>query len=195
MKSAFICSEYSGKEENLVLARKYCRYTLQNDRHPFAPHLFFPQFLKESSKDEREYGIALGKEKMHKCDDMWVFVRSGRLSPGMQEELKYAYDYFYGCIYFFDATDSENIVELKHLALGTGMKKGSLPTQSELLAPKPFAKAASSGLESIAAALKAGVRYQDLQDRLELFLGPVNAVEQDLEADQTWEIEYRRGRG
>jgi hypothetical protein len=194
MKSVFLCSAFQGLEENLVLARKYCRYALVKDNHPFAPHLIYPQFLKESSKCEREYGIALGKEKLHKCDDMWVFVRNGILTTGMKDELDYACDYFYGCIFFFDATDPENIVELKHLALGTGMKKKTLPTQSELLAPKPFAKVASSGLESIAAALKAGTRYEELQDQLEAFLGPVDAVEQNSEVDAEWENNYRMGR-
>ena len=194
MKSVFVCSAFQGLESNLVLARKYCRYVLTQDRHPFCPHLFYPQFLKESSKDEREYGIALGKEAMHRCDDMWVFARSGILSPGMKEELEYACDYFCGCIYFFDATDPDNIVELKHLALGTGLKRKTLPTQSELLAPKSFANKAPKGLDSIAAALKAGARYEEVQDQLESFLGPLDGVEQDPEADKAWETEYRKGR-
>jgi hypothetical protein len=161
----------------------------------FCPHLLYPQFLNEKDESERAMGLRLGMKFMHKCDDIWVFARNGVLSPGMITELKYACEYFYGCIYFFDATDPENIVELKHLALGTGWKSGDLPTQAQLLAPKTFSKSAPNGLDSIAAALKAGVRYQDLQDRLESFLGPVDAVEQDPEADQTWEVEYRRGRG
>jgi hypothetical protein len=120
---------------------------------------------------------------------MYVFVRNGVLTDGMTYEINQAITAGPPQLYF-DATDRDNIVPLPHIPSGV------LPTQSQLLAPKPFASKAAKGLDSIAAALKAGKRYEDLQDELETFLGPVDASEErDLDTEKAWEVDYRRGRG
>ena len=197
MKHIFVCSEYQGLEENLILSRKYCRYVLEESlsNNPFAPHLIYPQFLDEKDESERAAGLRLGMNFLHKCDEMWVFVRNGVLSTGMTQEINYAKSYFYGPVFFFDATDINNIIELRHLAFGVGNKANSdIPIQSQLLAPKPFAKTARTALDDVADALKAGTRYEDLQDKIESFLGPMDSVEQDPESDAQWEEEYREGR-
>ena len=189
-KDIFVCSAFCGLESNLILARKYCQYVLETDEdaNVFAPHLFFPQFLDEFEPSDRERGIELGKDRMFHSKEMWVFVVNGRLSDGMIDEITSAISCGFPSQFYFDATDPNNIIEMRHIP------SGFLPTQAQLLAPKPFANKASKGLDSIAAALKAGKRYEDLQDELESFLGPVDTVEQDPEVDALWENNYRRGR-
>ncbi len=193
-KSAFVCSAYQKDEENLVLARKYCQYVLKQERLPFAPHLLFPQFLDENTPKERQFGIELGEAFMNRCDEMWVFVRNGILSPGMTEEIYYAYNFFWGNVFYFDATDASNIIELKHIPTNTGIKRYGIPIQSQLLAPNSFSNKAKTKLDDIAAALKSGKKYEDLQDELESFLGPVDDTQDDLEANSEWENNYRKNR-
>ena len=55
----YICSPYAGgdKEQNIANAQRYCRYAVDSGFLPLAPHLYFPQFMDESNKDERETGI------------------------------------------------------------------------------------------------------------------------------------------
>jgi hypothetical protein len=186
-KDIFICSAFGGLESNLVLARKYCQYVLDKDEdaNPFAPHLIFPQFLDESKPEERERGMQLGKDRLYKSKEMWVFVVDGVLTVGMTDEIKEAIACGYPPQYYFDATDVNNIVEMRHVVSGV------LPTIGQLLAPKPFASRASKGLSSIAAALKAGARYSDLQSQLDSFLGQLDNTESNPEADATWETSYR----
>jgi hypothetical protein len=188
----FVCSEFGGLESNLLLARQYCQYVLRDKvkkNNVFAPHLFFPTFLNESSKEDRALGIHLGLGWLEKCNEVWVFVRNGVLSEGMVKEIDYALN-IGTPVFFFDTTE-ETIVELRHLSLSRGQ---SYPTKEQLLAPKPFAKKARTKLDDIADALKAGKRYEDLQDELESFLGPVDKTLQDPELDAKWELEYRKSK-
>ena len=145
-KIAFVCSAYQGAEENLVLARKYCQYILKRERIPFAPRLLFPQFLDENTPKERRFGIELGEVFMNRCDEMWVFVRNGILSPGMAEEIEYAHNFFWGNIFYFDATNILDIIELKHIPTNTGLKRYKIPVQSQLLAPNSFSNKAQIGM-------------------------------------------------
>ena len=191
MNYVFVCSEFGGLESNLLLAHKYCQHVL-NDKaknsNPFAPHLFFPTFLNELDKEDRTKGIKLGLGWLSKCNEVWVFVKNGILSEGMVKEIDYALGIFLP-VFFFDATNVNDIVELKHISLNN--RSQSYPTKEQLLAPKPFAKTARTKLDDIADALKKGKRYEDLQDELESFLGPVDKVEMDPELDAKWESEYR----
>ena len=58
-KSAFkplvyICSPYSGNvEENVNKARSFCRFALEQNCIPIAPHLLFPQFMDDEDIEER----------------------------------------------------------------------------------------------------------------------------------------------
>jgi len=187
MKYIFVCSEFGGSEENLVLARKYCRYVL--DESPgnnfYAPHLILPQILDESDPDDRARGIASGLRWFLKCDQMWVFVKNGVLSAGMVTEIKNAIASGVP-IFYFDATDT--ITELRHL------RSDVLPSKADLLSSKTFATTAKTNLDAVAEALKAGAKYEDLQAQMESFLGGVDTTETDPEADQVWEENYRAGR-
>jgi hypothetical protein len=191
MHDTFVCSAFQNLEENLVFARRFCRYVIDQDEDaiPFAPHLLFTQFLDNKNKDEWAKGFELGVARLLKSNEMCVFVRNGVITEGMLYEIDQAKNAGPKRRYF-DATDIDNIVELRHLDDSEPL----LP--SDFLAPKPFASAASKGLDSIAAALSSGARYEDVQDQLESFLGPLDASpEQDPEADLAWESNYRSGRG
>ena len=61
----YICSPYSGDVEgNVVAARRYCRFAVEQGYIPIAPHLLFPQFLDDSRPDERELGLFFGNALM-----------------------------------------------------------------------------------------------------------------------------------
>ena len=54
----YICSPYSGNVEfNVTNARIYCRYALNNNCIPIAPHLLFPQFMNDEKPDDRELAM------------------------------------------------------------------------------------------------------------------------------------------
>jgi hypothetical protein len=87
----FICSPYGGREENLELAKKWCRRAILEGNNPLAPHLFYPQFLDESNSDERSFGIIAGMFWLNVCDSMWVITRPDeKFSTGMCIEINHA---------------------------------------------------------------------------------------------------------
>lgn len=90
MKKVYICSPYAGEvEKNTINARKYCRFALLHRyRIPFAPHLYYPQFLEESVDHERRIGLKTGLEDLRDCEEVWVF--GSFISNGMSEEIKKA---------------------------------------------------------------------------------------------------------
>ena len=68
----YICSPYrSDPRLNVLRARRYCRFAVGKGRIPLAPHLYFPQFLSESS--EREAAFCMNLELLKLCGEMWVF--------------------------------------------------------------------------------------------------------------------------
>ena len=96
-KMVFICSPYRADEadpleqakaiqRNIELARKGCRIAVERGFIPFAPHLFFPQFLNEEG--ERSIGIMMGIQLLSLCDELWVLGR--KVTDGMAKEISYA---------------------------------------------------------------------------------------------------------
>lgn len=82
----FISSPYAGDTEtNMELARAYCRMAVDAGHTPIAPHLLFPQFMKEET--ERERALQMGLELLDLCDEVWSF---GKPSAGMEKEIRYA---------------------------------------------------------------------------------------------------------
>ena len=59
-KKIFVCSPYGGKLGNIRRAAIICKYILQDGNIPFAPHVFFPQFLDEKDDLQRAAGINAG---------------------------------------------------------------------------------------------------------------------------------------
>ncbi len=89
MKRVYICSPYSGDVENNVkMAREYCRYAIDLGCLPIAPHLLYPQILDDNNPAERMLGIKMGLEILDICDEIWI---CGELiSTGMEKEIAYA---------------------------------------------------------------------------------------------------------
>jgi hypothetical protein len=88
MKKAFICSAYRGDtEKNAERTRRYCLAALDHGYAPFAPHLLYPQFLRNESGTDRVIGIQCGLEFLKCCDIMLVF---GAVTAGMHVEIKEA---------------------------------------------------------------------------------------------------------
>lgn len=87
MMKVFICSPYRGNiDKNVSDARNHARMAAICGYCPVAPHLLFPQFLKDSNPEERILGITLGVELMKSCDEVWIF--GSTISSGMAYELE-----------------------------------------------------------------------------------------------------------
>jgi hypothetical protein len=97
MKLVFICSPYRADDDdpleraktiqrNIQMARTGCRIAVERGFIPIAPHLYFPQFLREDT--EREIGIGMGLHMLSMCDELWVLGR--KVSDGMAKEISCA---------------------------------------------------------------------------------------------------------
>ena len=61
---------------------------VRHKEHPFAPHLYFPQFLDDSDIEQRKADIGAGIVLLAECDELWAF--GDKLTAGMRLELKVA---------------------------------------------------------------------------------------------------------
>ena len=97
MKLVFICSPYRSDNpdphgraveilRNIQMACTGCRIAVERGMIPFAPHLFYPQFLSEET--EREAGIKMGMQMLSMCEELWVLGR--KVTDGMAKEISYA---------------------------------------------------------------------------------------------------------
>ena len=106
MKLIIICSPYSGNIlKNTYKAQEYCKYVYRQGHIPFAPHLFFPRFLNEHNREEREVGIQLGIEILKRADELWIFGNT--VTNGMKQEIEAAKK-FNKIIKYFIEEDNEN---------------------------------------------------------------------------------------
>lgn len=86
MPMVYICSAYSGDVEgNVIKARKYSRYAVDEGVIPIAPHLLLPQFMEEET--ERNLAMFMDIAILSKCRELWVF---GEPTAGMENEIAYA---------------------------------------------------------------------------------------------------------
>lgn len=89
MKKIFICSPYRGDtENNLILARYWCKQAIEQEDLPIAPHLYFPQFLDDNDSDQRELGIRYGLSLLKQCDELWICGCT--ITEGMSQEISCA---------------------------------------------------------------------------------------------------------
>ena len=92
MKLIIVCSPYSGNIlQNTYKAQEYCKYVVRQGHTPFAPHLFFPRFLNEHNREEREIGIKLGIEILKRANELWIF--GDKVTAGMRKEIEAAREY------------------------------------------------------------------------------------------------------
>ena len=83
----YICSRYAGDvEKNVDAAKKYCRFVLNQNVVPLAPHLLYPCFMDDSK--EQDLVRTINKVLLGRCDQVWVFGET--ISSGMGYELKLA---------------------------------------------------------------------------------------------------------
>lgn len=82
----YICSPFSGDtEHNTIKAREYCRFAVEQNCIPIAPHLFFPQFMDDENPQERELAMFMNMVLLSKCKELWVFGET--VSQGMGAEI------------------------------------------------------------------------------------------------------------
>jgi len=82
----YVCSPYrDDTQSNAERAKGYCRFVINQNAVPFAPHLLYPQFLDDSDRDERDIGLRCGTAILKRCDQLWVF--GDRVSKGMAGEI------------------------------------------------------------------------------------------------------------
>ena len=102
----YVCSPFSGDPAgNAEKARRYCRFAVDNGYAPFAPHLFFPQFLDDDIPEERELGLFMAIIMLTKCAELWVFGE--QITRGMAQEIRKAESR--GMIIRYFTTDCEEI--------------------------------------------------------------------------------------
>lgn len=73
-------------EKNINRAEKACRFAIEKGYVPYAPHLYFTQFLSEAK--ERELGLSLGLKWLVQCNEVWII--GNRITTGMQAEIREA---------------------------------------------------------------------------------------------------------
>ena len=92
MKLIYVASPYAGDiEKNTEFAKEACRFVMDEGHAFFAPHLLYPQVLDENNSAERKLGLAMGKEVLGRCDELWVFGEI--ISQGMQAEIELAQEH------------------------------------------------------------------------------------------------------
>lgn len=102
----YVCSPFSGDPAgNAEKARRYCRFAVDSGYAPFAPHLFFPQFLDDGMPEERELGLFMAIIMLTKCAELWVFGE--QITRGMAQEIRKAESR--GMIIRYFTTDCEEI--------------------------------------------------------------------------------------
>ena len=85
----YICSPLSGNiAANQRSARRYCRFAVDSGCIPLAPHLYFPQFMDDGNRAERDLALFMDIVLLSKCSELWVF--GDRISKGMSIEIEKA---------------------------------------------------------------------------------------------------------
>lgn len=102
----YICSPFAGDiDTNVKAARAYSRFAVEAGYIPIAPHLLFPQFMRDDDPTERQLGLFFGNALMSKCSEVWVFGKN--ISSGMEAEIERAKWKNYRLRYF-----TENLEEV-----------------------------------------------------------------------------------
>lgn len=92
----FVCSPYRASKthtevEHRLIALKLCKVVCEAGHAPFAPHLFYTQFLRDAVEAERNFGMEAGREWLRQCNELWIWDRAGA-SSGMRGDIAFAAD-------------------------------------------------------------------------------------------------------
>jgi len=102
----YVCSPFSDDQiGNTEKARRYCRFAVDSGYAPYAPHLFFPQFMNDNKREERELAMFMAIIMLTKCAELWVF--GDRITKGMAQEIRKAE--FRNMIIRYFTTDCEEV--------------------------------------------------------------------------------------
>ncbi len=93
----FVCSPMRGERpyttakynKNMKAAVEYTRRVIEEGHTPITPHIMLKDALDDHNPDDREKGLAISKELLKCCDEVWVFAENGT-SEGMMGEIEYA---------------------------------------------------------------------------------------------------------
>ena len=89
MKKIYVCSKLRGNiKQNIKKAKGYCKFVISGGCIPYAPHIYFTQFLDDNKISDRKIGMSQGLEWLKFCDEIWVFDKE--ISEGMQKETDFA---------------------------------------------------------------------------------------------------------
>ena len=85
----YICSPLSGDlEGNQEKAARYYRFAVDAGCIPIAPLIYFPQFMNDNDRKERDLAPFMDIVLLSKCAELWVFGE--RISSGMSIEIEKA---------------------------------------------------------------------------------------------------------
>lgn len=89
MKLIYVASPYAGDiEKNTEFAKEACRHVMSEGHAFFAPHLLYPNLLRESEPAERQAGLDMGIAMLSRCDELWCY--GDHISYGMHLEIEEA---------------------------------------------------------------------------------------------------------
>ena len=89
MKKIYVCSKLRGNiKQNIEKAKEYCRFVISKGHIPYAPHIYFTQFLDDTKEVDRKTGMEEGIWWLTLCKEIWVFGKE--ISEGMQKEIDFA---------------------------------------------------------------------------------------------------------
>ena len=95
----YVCSPYAGDvETNVKNAKRYSRFSVDENAIPVTPHLLYPQFMDDGNPKERELALFFGNVLMSKCAELWVC--GDTVSNGMAAEIERAKRKNYTIRYF-----------------------------------------------------------------------------------------------
>ena len=87
MKTAYICSPYSGDtKRNKQYARELTARAIQLGYAPITPHLYITEGLDDNDPEQRELGLNAGIALLSVCDIIIVGIKYG-ISDGMEREI------------------------------------------------------------------------------------------------------------
>ncbi len=89
----YVCSAYSGKDENYNRALKFGQYVVSKGYIPIIPHTMLHGVLDDDNPLQRADGLEAGRRLLKMCDAVWVFGREKNASEGMAAQIRLAGDY------------------------------------------------------------------------------------------------------
>ena len=87
MKTAYICSPYSGDtKRNKEYARELTLQAIKDGCAPITPHLYITEVLNDNEPLARDLGLKIAINLLQKCDAIYIGRKFG-VSQGMKAEI------------------------------------------------------------------------------------------------------------